>query len=206
MTAENQEFDRIMNKEFSEKPHTEYTDLTPYGASAHQVKPGLTRRGKAALGIGAAVIAGGTLVGYQTYSASVADSEAKAQEAAFKMQALELEKIREMNRANEADRQAATSQETARQASIDQCVKNNSSKIGQGYGSPSYRDVADDCRAQYNPTGTTVGMQAAAADTTTTPAQNTGGGISDGALIGVTALVLLGAAVVKKNTRSNPTA
>ena len=87
-----------------------YTDTTPYGPPATPaVKTGLTPRGKAALAFGGAVIAGGTLFGWQHYSAQQADAEAKAQELALKQQELRLLEIRELNKENtaQAETQAA---------------------------------------------------------------------------------------------------
>lgn len=195
------EFDRIMNKEFTVETPLEYTDPHPYGTPAQPVKTGLTNRGKAALGIGAAVLAGGSLIGYQAYSASTAASEAKTQEIAYKQQALELEKLREVNRANETQQNTQTSEEKARQASVDACVKDHSDQVGKDFGSPSYRDVVDACQAQYTPATNTTGMETAASTTTT--GDTSSGGANDGVLIGGAALALFVVAAARKGTRSN---
>ncbi|WP_399559262.1 hypothetical protein OH809_44985 (plasmid) [Streptomyces sp. NBC_00873] len=200
MPAPDDEFDRII-KEFHVNP-SENIDQNPYGAPAQPSKAGLTKRGKAALGIGAAVIAGGGLIGYQVHSANVAESEAKAQEIALKSQALELEKLRETNRANEADRKARASQEKARQASVDTCVKDSAHLVGKGYGSPSHRDIVSDCQTQY--TGPNGGDDMKAAASATDTGNGSGGGVNQGLLVGGGVLVVFLVAAAKKGTRTNP--
>ncbi|MFD8469089.1 hypothetical protein ACFV10_28775 [Streptomyces cyaneofuscatus] len=182
-----------------------WADPTPYGTSAghpRTAKAGLTARGKAALGLGAAVLAGTTLIGYQIHTSNAADQAAKAQELHLKTQALELERLRELNRAAEADRKTAAAETKTMQARVDSCVKTNREQVGKGYGSPSYRQIVDDCRAQYNSAGTTANMQAAG--TASTPSDSDGGGVNDAALIGVAALVILGGIFARRGTRSNP--
>lgn len=200
MHDDRNEFDAIINNEFAQ-PGPENIDNAPYGTPVQHQKTGLTKRGKAALGISATLLAGGTLVGYQIHAANVAESEAKKQELTVQSQALELEKIRELNRAGETDRKATASYDKDRQKQIDKCVKTQSGKVGKGFGSPSYRDVVDGCQAQYEPTTSTdTGMEEASS---TKPSDDSSGGINQGALIGGTVLALFGFAAVKKNTRSN---
>lgn len=200
MPAPEDEFERII-KEFHVNP-SEIIDQNPYGTPTTVQKAGLTKRGKAALGIGAAVIAGGSLIGYQVHSANVAESEAKAQEIALKSQALELEKLRETNRANEVDRKEKASQAKVRQASVDTCVKDSADLVGKGFGSPSHHDIVSDCQAQYADVPSSGDMEAAAS------AQDTGngssGGVNQGLLIGGGVLVLFLAVAGKKGTRTNP--
>lgn len=191
-------FDRII-KEFHVNP-SETIDQNPYNAPAQHHKAGLTKRGKAALGIGAAVIAGGSLIGYQVHSANVAESEAKAQEIALKSQALKLEELRETNRANEAARQVQASQAKARQASIDTCVKDSNHLVGKGFGSPSHRDIVTDCQTQYADVPTGGDMEAAASATDTS---NDGGGVNQGLLVGGGVLVLFLVAAAKKGSKTN---
>lgn len=199
MNDDRSEFDAIMNNGFAEPP-SEGIDHTPYGAPV-QHKAGLTKRGKAALGIGATLLAGGTLVGYQIHSANVAESEAKAKELTIQSQALELEKIRELNRAGETTRKATASYDKDRQKQIDECVKAHSDQVGKGFGSPALRDVVDACQAQYEPTTSTdTGMEEAAS---AKPSEGSGGGINQGALIGVGVLAVFVVGAAKRGTRSN---
>ncbi|CAM5500099.1 MULTISPECIES: hypothetical protein [Streptomyces] len=192
MSAYDDEFGRMMNEEFP---------TSPYGAPVQHHKPGLTRRGKAALGIGAAVLAGGGLIGYQAYSADAAANETKAQEIALKQQQLELEKIKELNRASETNRKAQTSENKTRQASINACVKDKDDQVGKEYGSPSYQDVIDACQAQYASTADGDDMESAASSKT---ANGGGGGVNEGVLLGGGVLVLFLVAAAKKGKRSNP--
>ncbi|MFE1767206.1 hypothetical protein ACFW81_23685 [Streptomyces angustmyceticus] len=200
MPAPDNEFDRIMNEEFPVNDPAEYAecvDHAPYGTPAHPVKPGLTKRGKVALGIGATVIAGGALIGYQTHAAN----EVKAQEIALKTQALELQKLKEQNRANEAGKKVQNSQAKARQASIDSCVKDHDDQVGKVLGT-TYRDVVDACQTQYPDTATGADMEAAGASQTATDTNT--GSVNQGLLVGGGVLAIALVAVVKKGTRSNP--
>lgn len=173
----------------------------PYGDTRTQPhKPGLTKRGRIGLAVAAAVVGGGSLIGYQVHSSNEAAAEAKAQEIQLQADRLELEKLREMNRASEVNRKVETTAEQARQNDIDACVKANSDKIGKGLGSPTRRDVVDDCQAQY--TGTTDGDDMAAAGTST----DTGNGgldVSSGMLIGVAALGLVAFAATRGRRRND---
>lgn len=188
MPAHDDEFDQIING-FGGRDQPDYPPTSPYGAPAQPHKPGLTRRGKVALGIGAVVLGGGSLIGYQVHASNAAQAEAKAQEIQLKADALELAKLREMNRATEINRKTQTTVEKARQDDIDACVKANASKIGKGLGSPSRRDVVDDCHAQYASTDNSSDMAAAGSATTT----GQGGGIdvNSGMVIGVGVIALI---------------
>ncbi|MEV8101086.1 hypothetical protein [Streptomyces sp. NPDC088135] len=197
------EFDQIIQNGYAV---TEHLDTNPYGtpttALAHRQKPGLTKRGKVAIGVGAAVIAGGSLIGYQVHTANVAAAEAKSQELQLKVKALELEELREKNRAAETGRTTEAGQAKARQASVDTCVKSKSDQVGKEFGSPSYRDIVDDCQAQYPATETSDDMQATAS--AKDAAGSGSSGVNDGALLGVIALGAVFVFAVKKGARSNP--
>ncbi|PBC72267.1 MULTISPECIES: hypothetical protein [unclassified Streptomyces] len=197
MPAPDPEFDRMMSKEFPVNYPAEYVDNTPYGGPAQAAKPGLTKRGKVALGIGATVIAGGGLIGYQTHAAN----EVKAQEIALKAQALEIQKMRELNRASEANKKAQNKQANARQASIDSCVKSHDDQVGKVLGT-TYRDVVEACQTQYPDTVAGGDMEAAGASQTAT--DNGAGGVNQGLLVGGGVLAVALVVAVKKGTRSNP--
>ena len=185
-----------------------FTDPTPYGTAptpAHQAlsapKAGLSKRGKAAVGIGAAVLATGTLLGYQSYSAQAAKDAAIAKELELKAQVLRLEEMKEINRAKEASVNSVKGTETARQKSVDACVNTNKGLVGKGYGSPTYRQVIDDCQAQYEATVQVGGMQAASSSTPTNT--TTGDDANGGALLGIGALALaIWAACAKRSART----
>ncbi|WP_330479971.1 hypothetical protein OG301_39200 (plasmid) [Streptomyces platensis] len=169
----------------------------PYGGPAQATKPGLTRRGKVALGIGATVIAGGGLIGYQVHSAN----EVKAQEIALKAQTLELQKMKWQSQVNKANKKAKQSQAETRQASIDTCVKSQADQVGKVLGT-TYRDVVDACQTQYPDTATGGDMEAAGASQTANDSSS--GGVNQGLLVGGGALVLFLVYAAKKGTRSNP--
>ena len=142
------------------------------------------------------------MIGYQAYSANVAASEAKAQEIAYKSQQLELEKLKELNRVNAANRKAQSSENKSRQASINECVKDKEGQVGKEFGSPSYQDVVDACRAQYVSTTSGDDMQTAAS--TDTVNNNGEGGVNNFVLVGGGAIALGLVVLTKKNKRSNP--
>lgn len=201
MPTSDDEFDRIVQGMNMNSPQ-EYIDTNPYGTPVKPHKPGLTKRGKAALGIGAAVIAGGGLIGYQAYSANVAANETKAQEIALKQQQLELEKLKEINRASAVNRKTQNSADKARQASINACVKDKEDQVGKDFGSPSYQDVVDACQSQYVPTTSGDDMETAASSK---EAASTGeGGVNEGFLLGGGVLVAFLVSVAKKGRKANP--
>lgn len=191
MSAYDDEFGRIMNEEFS---------TSPYGAPVQSHKPGLTKRGKAALGIGAVVLAGGGLIGYQAYSASTAESEAKAQEIALKQEQLKLEQMKELNRAKESGQKTEKTVNNARQKQIDACVNGNKDLVGKSVGS-SYRDIVDACQAQY--TGSTSGDDMQAAASADDASNGAGGGVNNFVLLGGGAIAVGLVALTRKGTKGN---
>ncbi|MFD7867332.1 hypothetical protein [Streptomyces sp. NPDC059783] len=197
-------FDEIING--LNQPTPPAFDPYPYGppTTANPTpKPGLTTRGKAAIGIGAAVIAGGGLLGYQAYASNAAANDLKAKELQLKAEALELEKLKVTNQVRAAGKQTATEQAAARQKHVDTCVQDLKDQIGKGYGSPSYGEIVEDCQSQY-PATTAPAMEAAASSTDTDT--DGGGGVNDGILIGVLALGAVAVIGAKKGTRNTPTA
>ncbi|WP_042174527.1 hypothetical protein [Streptomyces sp. NBRC 110035] len=175
-----------------------YADPHPYGIPAQPVKTGLTPRGKAALGIGGAFLACGSLFGWQHYAAQQAEAEQKAQEIALKQQELRLEEIRELNKATAAQMETQAAVDTARQKQIDACVNDNKGLIGKQLGA-SYRSVVEDCQTQYP---ATLGSDMQAAATTTGTGDD--GGVNPGALLGAGVLGLGLAVAVRKSTKSHP--
>jgi hypothetical protein len=188
------EFDQMMGQAFA----TETIDTTPYGAPAQPVKPGLTKRGKASIAIAAAVIAGGSLLFYQHYSAAQAASEAKSQEIALKQQELKLEELKELNRQATANTKAQSTADANRQKQIDTCVADNKGLVEKQFGI-TLESVIQACQTQYQTTTNTGDMQTAASSTNTS-----GGGGNTGLLIGGGVLAVGLAVAVRKSTRSNP--
>lgn len=205
------EFNQIIQNGYA--PVTpEHLDTNPYGAPVTHAaagqgqKPGLTTRGKAAITIGAAVIAGGSLLGYQSYAADTAQADLKAQELALKADALELEKLKVLNQTAVADKQTASEQVSARQKHVDTCVKGLKNQVGQGYGSPTYGDIVEDCQSQYPATTDTGDMQAAASsqDLPTDTSNDGGGGVGNGLLIGIGALGVAAVLGTRKGVKAAP--
>lgn len=193
---ESDAFDGIVNEE----------TWGPYGKSsvpATPVKPGLTKRGKVALSISAAVLTGGGILTWQHYNAESAASQVKSQELAIQQQQLELEKLKVISQANEKTAKTQATQDAARQKQVDACVSANKGLVGKQLGA-TYSSVLSDCQAQYAAaaTGSGDGMQEAASSTSTSSG---GGGISPGMLLGLGAggaLVIVVAANRTKKTNA----
>ncbi|MFD9443398.1 hypothetical protein [Streptomyces sp. NPDC060001] len=200
MPAPNERFDQIIGQEWHTNPTHPISD-TPYGPPAHPTKTGLTPRGKAALAFGATVIAGGSLFSVQHYSAVAAENQAKAAELSIQQDKLELQKIRELNRAEEISSKKLNSAGKERQKHIDSCVNANKSLVGKQLGA-TYRSVLDDCQAQYPATEDTSRMEATGSATDSTSSGS--GGINPGLLVGGGVLALGLFVLVKKSTKSHP--
>jgi hypothetical protein len=196
------EFDQIINRNgYGMNPHSEYIDPHPYGSPAQPVKPGLTSRGKAAIGIGGAVIACGSLLGWQHYSAQQAANQAQAQAFELQRQQIELEKLKEINKANAAAQKSEAAENSERNKLVEACVDSNKKMVGRMLG-VTYQSVRSDCEAQY-PISTSSGdMQAAATSQDVTTSDS--GGVSTGLLIGAGALGLGLVVFAKKGTKSHP--
>ncbi|MFJ9810686.1 hypothetical protein ACIRTB_20905 [Streptomyces sp. NPDC101158] len=211
-TPEDAEFDRMMRHQgFGEEPAPGFHDPHPYGpppAAAPafpQAKPGLTARGKVALGVGAAVLAGGALIGYQSHTESVAAAEAKAKELDVQAQLLRIEELKEMNRANEAARKSQNADEKTRQVSVDSCINKDKQLVGKGFGSPSYRDVIDNCLTRYGTKGDTKFETAASASQVTPQASTSGAnsGLNGFLVLGIGALALLAGGAARRTAKNN---
>lgn len=177
-----------------------YTD-SPYGggipANSIPVKPGLTRRGKVAMSVGAAVLAGGGILTWQHYAAEATANQVKAQELSIQQQQIELEKLKVLSDANAKNAKTQATQDAARQKQIDACVKDNKTLVGKQLGA-TYSSVLADCQAQYGSTNTS-GMQEAASSQDTTAGG--GGGISPSTLVGLGAGAALLIAVAANRGR-----
>ncbi|GGS96231.1 hypothetical protein [Streptomyces violaceus] len=202
------EFDRMMSQEYPVNSQQEFTDPTPYGPQtayqAQQVKTGLTPRGKAAIGVGAAVIACGSLFGWQHYAAQQDANEVRAQQFAIQQQQIQLEIQKEINKANAAAKKTETAENSERNKLVDACVDSNKKMVGKLLG-VTYQSVRGDCEDQYpvSTASTTGGDMQAAATATDATSSGDSGGINTALLIG--GVVLAGGlfTAARKNTRSN---
>lgn len=196
------EFDRIIS-DFNQ-PQTPFTDPHPYGppAPAHTptpapIKTGLTPRGKAAIGIGGAVIACGTLFGWQHYNTQQQANDIRAQEFAIQQQQIQLEMQKELNKANTAAQERQSNENDEQKKQVNACVKANQKLVGKQMGA-TYQSIQDDCRDKY-PTVTDASMQAAGSTS-----DSDDSGSNSGLLIGtgvLGAVVLLGS---RRLTRRSP--
>lgn len=200
------EFDRIVQG-IDPNSRPEYTDPTPYGPSAYtqyaqRVKTGLTPRGKAVMVAFAAPLLVGGLLGWQHYESTQAAAEVKSQQFALQQQQIELEKLKELNKANAAAKKSESAENSERKQLVDACVDSNKKMVGKLLG-VTYQSVRGDCESQYPISTTTGDMQAAAtaADTTT---GSSDGGLNQGLLIGAGVLGLGLAVAVKRSTKSSP--
>lgn len=198
------EFDRIVQG-MNPNSRPEFTDPAPYGPPANTyyappAKPGLTSRGKAAIGVGTAVIACGTLFGWQHYNAQEASAATKAQELALKQQELRIQELREINKANAAAKKSQEAENNDRSKLVDACVDSNKKMVGKLLG-VTYQSVRSDCENQYPTSATTGDMQAAAtAQDTSSGSNSTDTGVLLG---GGAALALVLAFTVRRNTKSS---
>ncbi|NUV54572.1 hypothetical protein G6W51_16970 [Streptomyces coelicolor] len=174
-----------------------YTDPNPYGTPAPaQVKTGLTPRGKAALGAGTCLIACGALFGWQQYAAQQANADVKAAELALQQQQIELEKLKEINRANAIAEKQNKAESSENKKHINACIQSNEKLVGKIMG-VTYQSVRDDCQAAYQTASDSPAMETAS---------STGSdddGLGAGVLVGVAALFLVGGTAAKKLTKSS---
>jgi hypothetical protein len=184
------------NDEFTEIINVQ--NWGPYGPPVTQpVKPGLTKRGKAALAIGVTVLAGGGMLTWQHYAAEAEAHQIRVQELSLQQQQLELEKLKEINKAATQNAESQASEDAATQKLIKACVDTDKSLVGKQMG-VTYSSVLEDCRRQYATNTAGSDMQEAASATST----DTGsGGISEGVLIGGGVLVLGLAVAARRSTR-----
>lgn len=191
-------FNQMINEEYNVPP-TESVEKTPYGGHVYSAKPGLTKRGKVALAIGATVIAGGGMLTWQHYNTEAQASEIRAQELQYKSNLLALEMQKEINKAEAVDREAQETFSASQQKQIDACVAADKGLIGKQLG-VTYQSVTKDCRAEYGAGGEGSGdMQEAAS---ATDADSTSG-ISPGALLGIGVGGALLIAVVANRGKKN---
>ncbi|GGU49808.1 hypothetical protein [Streptomyces violascens] len=134
---ERDEFDRL-TAGWDQHEKVDIIDHTPYGG-APSGKTGLTPRGKIVLGLAGAAILGASLVGYTAYSADSDQADARAQEITLQRERLELERMREINKANA---QAATDRQTV----LNACIKDGSAQIGKSGGPWNRTQVVDECQ------------------------------------------------------------
>ncbi|MFG2540659.1 hypothetical protein ACGFU4_36015 [Streptomyces sp. NPDC048511] len=192
-------FDQMINEEYNVTP-AESVEETPYGGRAYSVKPGLTKRGKVALAIGATVIAGGGMLTWQHYNTQAQATEIQAQELQYKNNLLALEMQKELNKAHAADQKAQETFSAFQQKQIDACVDADKGLIGKQLG-VTYQSVTKDCRAQYGADSDSGPAMEEAASATDATGE---GGISPAVLLGIgTGAALLIATAANRGKKNN---
>lgn len=172
---------------------------TAYGRPVQAVKPGLTKRGKAALAVGATVIAGSSMLTWQHYSAQAEENGLKAQELALRQQELRIQELKEINKTAAVQKKQKATEDAARQKFVDACVDTDKGLVGKQMG-VRYSSVLADCQAQYQSEGDSVeGSDMATAGSSS----DSGGGINSTGLLAMVAgggvLVVLAANRSKKS-------
>lgn len=208
MTSQNEDFNRIIDQEWivnpdpapnTQQPATQAPTHGPYGPVEPQVKTGLTPRGKAAIAIAATVIAGGSLLGWQHYSAETAANEARTAEIQLQRDQFELERQKELTKAATVSTKLQTSADKERQKKIDACVQSNKGLVGKQLGA-TYGSVLEDCQSQYPSTTSTDDMVKAGS----ARAADSGDGASNMILIGGGAIATVLVFGVRRLTRPQP--
>lgn len=193
-------------EEFAKEFGPELVDPNPYGPPAHvnyaqPVKTGLTPRGKAVMVAFAAPLLLGGFLGWQHYESTQAAAQVKAQQFAIQQQQIELEKLKELNKANAAAQKSETAENNQRNKLVEACVDSNKKMVGKLLG-VTYQSVRGDCETQYPISTSTGDMQAAATAQDTSSSDD--GGVSPGLLLGAGVLGLGIVVFAKKSTKSNP--
>lgn len=196
-----EEFAREFGPEFTSASPATSVDPHPYGQPTQPAKTGLTTRGKAVLAIGGAVLAGGGLLTWQHSSTQAEIAQAKAAEITLQQQRIELEKLKEINKANATAQEKQASENSEQSKQIAACVKVNQKLVGKMLGI-TYQSVRDDCQDKFTTTSS-ADMQAAAS------ASDTASSASDG---GINTVLLIGGVVLaggiftaaRRSTAGNP--
>ncbi|MFF7527349.1 hypothetical protein [Streptomyces pseudovenezuelae] len=188
-------------EEFTQEFGPEFdAPTTPYGHAAQPVKPGLTQRGKTAIAVAAVAIAGTGFFWYQSHSVQVAKDAKETAALQIQLQQLELEKMKEMNKANTEQKKQQATQDAARQKFVDACVDADKSLIGKQMG-VSYSSVVADCRDKFQ--GDVDGADMAVAGSAADTHSGSGGGINSTGLLAIVAgggvIVVLAANRTKKS-------
>lgn len=198
MTPE--QFDQEFGPEFTEQAPRQ---TTAYGSPVQPVKPGLTRRGKTAMAVVAVAVAGTGFFWHESHSAQVAKDAKETAALQIQLQQLELEKMKEINKATAAQSKEQATEDAARQKFVDACVNTDKGLVGKQMG-VTYSSVVADCQAQYEGGQDSVdGADMAAAGSSTDTDSGGGGGINSTGLLAIVAgggvIVVLGANRIKKS-------
>lgn len=191
-------------QEFDEEFGPEFTPRTsPYGNTVQPVKPGLTRRGRIAIAVAATAIAGTGFFWYQAQSAQVAKDAKETAALQIQLQQIELEKMKELNKANATHSKEKAAEDVERKKFVDACIDADKGLVGKQMG-VTYSSVVADCQDQFqtdDSQGVDGSEMAAAGSASDTGSDD--GGLNQGLLIGVGALGLGVVFMVRRGTRSH---
>lgn len=190
-------------EEFQNEFGSEFAPQTSaYGNPVYPVKPGLTRRGKIALTVGATVIASAGMLTWQNYTTQAQENSLKSQELALQQQALRIQELKEINKATAAQKKEQATEDAERKKFIDACVQADKGLIGKQMG-VKYSSVVADCTSQFQGAQAGVdGSDMAAAGASSDTGGGSAGGINSTGLLAIAAggglLVLVAARRTKK--------
>ncbi|MFG2276687.1 hypothetical protein ACGFNY_43885 [Streptomyces chartreusis] len=140
-------------QEFDEEFGPEFTPRTsPYGNTVQPVKPGLTRRGRIAIAVAATAIAGTGFFWYQAQSAQVAKDAKETAALQIQLQQIELEKMKELNKANATHSKEKATEDAERKKFVDACIDADKGLVGKQMG-VTYSSVVADCQDQFQAEG-----------------------------------------------------
>ncbi|MGW2739106.1 hypothetical protein ACWC4D_33515 [Streptomyces sp. NPDC001288] len=192
MTPE--QFDQEFGPEFA--PRT-----TPYGNYTAPVKPGLTKRGKVAVTVAAIAVAGTGFFWHEANSAEAAKNAKETAALQIQMKKLDIEQLREINKAAAVQNKEKTSQDTAHQKAVDACIQADKGLVGKQMG-VTYRSVVADCQDQFDTFGQAANGTDMAEAGSASSTGNEGGGINSSGLLAIAGgaglLVVMAASRLKK--------
>lgn len=174
-------------EQFADEFGPEFAPQTsPYGNSVQPVKPGLTRRGKVAITVAAVAVAGTGFFWYESHSAQVAADAKETAALQIQMKQLELEKLKEINKANATHSKEKATEDAERKKFVDACIDADKGLVGKQMG-VTYSSVVADCQDQFQTdTGKSVdGTDMAAAGSARDTADG-GIGINSTGLLAIT--------------------
>ena len=198
MTPE--QFDQEFGPEFA--PNSTPT-TNAYGTPVQAVKPGLTRRGKIAVSVAAVAIAGTGFFWYESHSAQVAKDAKETAALQIQLQQLELERMKELNKANAAQSKEKATEDAANKKFVDACIEADKGLVGKQMG-VTYSSVVADCQDQFQTDhGKGVDGSDMAAAGSATDSGDEGGGLNSTGLLtvvgGAGLLVVLTASRFRKS-------
>ncbi|MFF7476660.1 hypothetical protein [Streptomyces sp. NPDC008092] len=196
MTPE--QFDQEFGPEFA--PHIN-SHTSPYGNSVQPVKPGLTKRGKVAITVAAIAMAGTGFFWYESHAAQAAQDAKETAALEIQMKKLDLEKLKEINKATAAQSKEQAAADATRQKSVDACIDADKGLVGKQMG-VTYKSVVADCQSQFAAGQGVNGSDMAEAGSSTST-KNGGGGINSTGLLAIAGAAGLLVVLAARRTKNS---